>query len=613
MADGDPGGGYVTLPEALAERFEPTSVLSVMPGVERFGVVDRDGAPLILELATRATLFDDPLSAFHGAAALCFGAATPPTPVGAAARALHRFHHPAIPRPQGVGTVDLRPWIVTRRPAGEPVAFHALPWHGAEVLPLAEALLEALSHAHARGVVHRAPTPDNLFWGPGGVGLVGWTSAAVDGHAPPELVVDPSYRAPESWLGAEPDPRADLYAVGVLLYGLLTGRLPFADAPDIGWHHVHSPPPPIEAGPSPALTGLIDRLLAKDPAHRPVNARDALTVLRTAPAPARRSVTGPAFARPPGRRRPGLALAALEWGDDDEPPAMTAPAFPTAPEPDAAPHPADDDELMPTAEIAIPEPFPVPDDPLDAARHLLACGRPGDALRRSVDAESARRLEIERRNALRVVAGRALLAEGKAVKAFEAFDLAVHAGPGPTLEGMAEIADASVDANRIEVAIDAGLRAKQADRAFGLDLLARVVGRTLLRRAEPPQAAQMLPLAVACTHLGFAALEDGEAGGPWFQRGREVGQAGLMALEGPVAAVFPLHLALCAWGTGDTRAARGALSMALDAGLKVPRTVERIGAEVCLRLALLVTHQRARAKDPPPALLEWAAAVDTDG
>lgn len=616
MADGVPGGAYVRLPGALAERFEPRSVLAVSPGVERFGVVDAGGTPLILELATRATLFDDPLSAFHGAAALCFGDGTPPTPVAAAARALHRFHHPAIPRPQGVGTVDLRPWIVTRRPAGEPVAFHALPWHGAEVLPLAEALLEALSHAHARGVVHRAPTPDNLFWGPGGLGLVGWTSAAVDGHPPPELKVDPLFRAPESWLGAEPDARVDLYAVGVLLYSLLAGHGPFDEGPDIGWHHVHTAPPPLAAGPSPALVGLIDRLLAKDPDHRPLNARDALTVLREAPASARRSVTGPAFARPPGRRRPGLALAALGLGEiDDLGPPADAPAVETHAAADLAaePAPTAPGALMPTTEMAVPEPFPVPDDPLEAARHLLACGRPADALRRSVDAESARRLSIEERNALRVVAGRALLAENKPLKAFEAFDLAVHAGPGPTLVGLAEIAAAAVDADRIEVAVDAGLRAVLKDRDFGLSLLTRLVGRALLRRAEPPRATQMLPLAVACTHLAFAALEDGDAGGPWFQRGREVGQAGLMALDGPVASVFPLHLALCAWGTGDTRAARGAVGMALESGLKAPRTVDRVGAEVCMRLALLVTHQKARAKDPPPALLEWAAAVDDGG
>ncbi len=600
-------GGSVRLPGALGERFAVTAVLAVSPGVERFAVIDDRDAPLILELATRATLFDDPLSAFHGAAALCFGAGTPPTPIAAAARALHRFHHPAIPRPEGVGTVDLRPWIVTRRPAGAPVALHALPWHGAEVLPLAEALLEALSHAHARGVVHRAPTPTNLFWGPGGLGLVGWTAAAVEGQPPPELTVDARIRAPESWLGAPPDPRVDLYAVGVLLYGLLAGRAPFEPGPDIAWHHVHTEPARLAAGPSPALLDLVHRLLAKDPDHRPANARDALTLLRTAPPPARRSVTGPAFSRPPGRRRPGLALAALGWTRSDEP-------EPPAPEPEPAPafepEPADGEALPATMEIPAPEAWPVPDSPLDAARHYLACGRGADALRRSVDAEGARRLDVEQRNALRVLAGRALLAEGEPLKAFEAFDLAVHAGPGPTFAGLAEIADAAVDADRIEVAVDAGLRAMIKDRAAGLPLLARIVGRTLLRRAEPPRATQMLPLTVACTHLAFAALEDDEAGGPWFQRGREVGQAGLMALEGPVAAVFPLHLALCAWGTGDTRAARGAVKLALDSGLKVPRTVERVGAEVCLRLALLVTHQKDRAKAPSAALLGWADAVD---
>lgn len=597
------------LPEALAERFRATVRLASAPGVERFAVRDEDAPgspPMVLELATRATLFDDPLSAFHGAAALCFGPQTPPTPIAAAARALHRFHHPAIPRPQGVGTVDLRPWIVTRLPAGAPVVAHALPWHGAELLPLAEALFEALSHAHARGVVHRALTAHNLFWGPGGLGLVGWTSAAVDGHPPPDLAIDPALRAPESWLGAPPDARVDLYGAGALLYTLLTGRPPFSPSdPDVGWHHVHTPPPTLAPGPSPALAGLVEALLAKDPDARPASARDALAILRAAPPVARRSVTGPAFAAPPGRRKPGLALAAMGWGPGtDEGPALTAPAEPappTEPAPPAEPAPA-------------PEAWPVPDDPLDAARHLLACGRPEQALRRSVDAEGARRLSVEARNALRIVAGRALLARGEAIKAFEAFDLAVHAGPGPTDEGLVEIADAAVDADRIEVAVDAAIRATLRDPVRGRPLLARVVGRTLLRRAEPPEAAQMLPLAVACTHLAFGAIEDGgpadEGATAWFQRGREVGQAGMMALTGPMAPVFPLHVALCAWGTGDPRAARGALQLAIETGLKVPRTVDHVGPEVCLRLALLFTHQRERAKSPPPPLIDWAADAD---
>lgn len=638
------------LPGVLGERFRVTDILAGPSGVDRYGVVDADGQSFILDFATRATLFDDPLSAFQGAAVACFGPRTPPTPIAAAARALHRCHNPSIPRAQGVGTVDLRPWIVTARPSGNLVSETALPWHGAEALPLAEALFEALSHAHARGVVHRAPSLENLFWGPGGLGLVGWTQAAVDGVPPPDLEVDPRIVAPEVWLGAEPQPSVDLYAAGVVLYWLLTGAPPFEVVEDCAWHHVHSAPKPLPAGPPPALRDLVHTLLAKNPARRPNGARAALDMLRAASTRARSAHTG-TFAEVTPRlapRRPGRALLALDF--DSDPPAPTEPVDVSGDD--------DDDELadlgsiagaldeldaafddawsganhsIPDASLEMTEPAPppgspnwafdgkatypipaleeappVPEEPLAAARHLLACRRPEAALRRCVDAEGQRRTTVADRVRLRILAGRALLDLGREDKAFEAFDFAVHTDPGPPADALIEVADAALSAGRIGVAVDASLRALVLDLALGTTALARTVGRALLRLGSEPSSGQMLPLAVACTHLAFRAIEEGDDPSPWFQRGREIGQAGLMSLEGRTPPVFPLHLALCGWGVGDTRAAERSLKIALDAGMKVPTRVSTVDAVVCMRLALLATHQRARAKSPPPPLQTWA-------
>jgi serine/threonine protein kinase len=78
----------------------------------------------------------------------------------------------------------------------------------------------------------------------------------------PEQIRDPS----------NVGPAADLYALGLILYSMIAGRPPFAGTADEVLHqHLESPPPVLpEAGP---LAELVERLLAKDPAHRPENAR----------------------------------------------------------------------------------------------------------------------------------------------------------------------------------------------------------------------------------------------------------------------------------------------------------------------------------------------------
>lgn len=657
------------LPGALGDQFRVTALLPDAAGLHRFEVVDAAQTSLVLEVATRATLFDDPLSAFHGAATVCFGPTVPPTPIAAAARALYRCHHPTIPRPRGVGTHELRPWIITGRPSGLLLADRHGPWPEAELRALADGLFAALGHAHARGVIHRAVGPANIYWGPGGLGLVGWTAAAVDGTPPPDSLIESRWRAPESWLGAPPSVAGDLYAAGVLLHTLAAGAPPFADA-SAAWDHVHTAPPPLPAGTAPALVTLCERLLAKDPAQRPESARAALDLLHSpevtvgvgpsAASAAPRSAAAasdpvaPAPSAPPrpGFRRPGVALRALDWStppaeapadegslptiaavaEPERAPAAPATADPSAadrapPPADRAPSPADplaadpapaaasadlpaaDSNAPPTAALT-PDPYPIPTDPVAAARHLLACGRPDEALRRCVDVEGARRTNATTRVQLRVLAGRALLTRGDTTRASEAFDLALHADPGPSPDLLAELADAAVEAGHVGVAVDAALRTLIADTPAGRALLARVVGRVLLRRADPPEANEMLPLAVAATHLALRAIEADEDGGPWFARGREVGQAGMMALTAPPAPVFPLHLALCAWGVGDPRGAESAVRLAREHGLRVPQTVDHLGATVCLKLALLTTHQRDRARALPDALAAWAAALD---
>lgn len=173
------------------------------------------------------------------------------------------------------------------------------PFSGARGWPaLAEvvvALLETVGRIHAAGVVHRDLKPANvlvtaagrpvvldfgLAAGPG----VGRAVAVGDG-----VVGTPGYIAPEQILGGPLGPRADLYAVGAMLYEALAGKTPLQGKT---WQETMmaravANPEPIRAlvpGMDPALAELIDRLVARDPDARPASAADALAALARDPA-----------------------------------------------------------------------------------------------------------------------------------------------------------------------------------------------------------------------------------------------------------------------------------------------------------------------------------------
>jgi len=98
------------------------------------------------------------------------------------------------------------------------------------------------------------------------------------------IIGTPAYMAPEQLLGKEVDTRIDLYAVGVVLYECLTGKLPFEAASPIALitQVLHGEPAPVAAvNPevSPALSSLIARLLGKRPEDRPGSARELANLL----------------------------------------------------------------------------------------------------------------------------------------------------------------------------------------------------------------------------------------------------------------------------------------------------------------------------------------------
>jgi serine/threonine-protein kinase len=187
-----------------------------------------------------------------------------------------------------------------------------------DVVALTLAIVEGLGAAHAAGVVHRDLKPDNvLVDATGRVVLTDFGIAravAYAGQAGRTLgfvVGTPDYMAPEQIENAVTiDGRADLYALGVMLYEMLTGEQPFKgdSALAIITARLVSPPPdPRRLVPElpDAIARLVLRLLARAPAERPASAGEVAALLGgltlPAPLPRRSSMRPPAPARAPQR------------------------------------------------------------------------------------------------------------------------------------------------------------------------------------------------------------------------------------------------------------------------------------------------------------------------
>lgn len=159
-----------------------------------------------------------------------------------------------------------------------------------EIRTIIADLTNALDYAHSRGVIHRDIKPSNIMIRTDGrailadFGLALFAETGTRG----EIFGTPEYIAPEQVTSsANAVPQSDLYAVGVLLYELFTGRLPFTheNPVEVALRHVHEQPrPPRSIRPdlSPTLERIILRAMAKDPAARYATGADLLSALDAA-------------------------------------------------------------------------------------------------------------------------------------------------------------------------------------------------------------------------------------------------------------------------------------------------------------------------------------------
>lgn len=203
------------------------------------------------------------------------------------AQAAARLNHPHIVSIHDAGEADRVPYIVMELVEGGSLYSHK-PEDLDRIVVIARQICSALDHAHGHGIIHRDLKPENVLLTPDGsaklsdFGLAHSLASRVTTEG--MIVGTVYYLAPEQASGRQIDGRADLYALGVMLYELATGQLPFSghDPVAVIAQHLHAavvPPCVRDAGIPPALNDLITQLLSKEPEERPASAAEVLRIL----------------------------------------------------------------------------------------------------------------------------------------------------------------------------------------------------------------------------------------------------------------------------------------------------------------------------------------------
>jgi WD40 repeat protein/serine/threonine protein kinase/DNA-binding SARP family transcriptional activator len=213
------------------------------------------------------------------------------------AQATAKLNHPNIVSVYDAGETSNTPYIVMELVGGDSLDRRP-PATLDDIVVVARQICAALEHAHAHGIVHRDLKPENVLIAPDG------TAKLMDfglAHSAPHPQLVPTgtgggtafYLAPELLRGEAASPQSDLYALGVMLYELVTGRRPLGgETTTDATQPLHAPivPPGVHNPSTPLkLDELILRLLSQRPGDRPA-AADVLQMLESleaaeAPAP----------------------------------------------------------------------------------------------------------------------------------------------------------------------------------------------------------------------------------------------------------------------------------------------------------------------------------------
>ena len=167
------------------------------------------------------------------------------------------------------------------------------------IMRMMEDVCRAVHHAHLQGIIHRDLKPDNIMVSRSAdgtdrvvvldFGIAKLQDAQFTLSAPATqsgvLVGTPQYISPEQIRGGEIDARSDLYSIGIILYELLSGSLPFVgdSAVSVAMKHLSEQPPPFEVPVLPELEQLVRSCLSKERESRPADAgklADMLAAIR---------------------------------------------------------------------------------------------------------------------------------------------------------------------------------------------------------------------------------------------------------------------------------------------------------------------------------------------
>jgi serine/threonine-protein kinase len=196
------------------------------------------------------------------------------------ARALAALDHPNVGAVYGVEEADGRLFMVLALVRGRSLEALAAdgPLAAERARPILARVAEGLHAAHARGIVHRDMKSSNVMVGENDVPKIvdfGIALAPADTRLTHTgaLVGTVGFTAPEVFGGAAADARSDLFALGVVAYQVLTGRLPFPDANPMATMHaiINQPAPPFPASLPPetrALEPIVRKCLEKRPENR---------------------------------------------------------------------------------------------------------------------------------------------------------------------------------------------------------------------------------------------------------------------------------------------------------------------------------------------------------
>jgi beta-lactam-binding protein with PASTA domain/serine/threonine protein kinase len=222
------------------------------------------------------------------------------------AKTIARLTHPNVVAVYDQGTHAGLPYLVMEYVRGRTlreVLAERRRLNPDEALAILEQMLAAIAAAHRGGLVHRDVKPENVLvaeapsGGSGNLidsvvkvadfGLARAVEASADEDTGGQLMATAAYVAPELVTDGHADPRTDVYAAGIVLFEMLTGRVPYDGGRpvDVAWQHVDRdvpPPSTLVPGLPPVLDELVVRATRRDPGARPTDAGALLAEVQAA-------------------------------------------------------------------------------------------------------------------------------------------------------------------------------------------------------------------------------------------------------------------------------------------------------------------------------------------